>query len=155
MALDQGAAGFPAKLTANVRDYLSQHADEFGGEYVGKAGLRQYVVIFTGHLDEHRKALQAIYAYPQDLIVQGATFSLQQLDSTQSRIFGDRTPLLSHGVDLTVVGANIRHNVVSVGVSTLTQSVVDELQKRYPTPDWCVQQQQFSGGGPLRTSPSP
>jgi hypothetical protein len=66
-----------------IEHYAVQHSDEWGGLEFDNAKIK---VAFTGHVPEHRAALERLVAHPGALEVVGARWTKQHLDTIAADI---------------------------------------------------------------------
>jgi hypothetical protein len=112
---------------ARIVDYGEVHSREYGGSWL--EARHNYAVSFSGSVEEHEAALAADLELPERLQVRACIYSYAQLKEIQTAIAEEemgRDP-----VGVTLVGVDVRRNVVRVGVLLGHTDVEQRLNDRY------------------------
>jgi hypothetical protein len=102
---------------AALQAYGAAHADEFGGLYVDDQARASFVLLFTGHLDEHAAALAEIW--PR-VTVKAVPFTEAALTRALESL--DLSAMKGDGVE-----------PISAGLDTMNNRVTLELKSDDPT----------------------
>lgn len=107
----------PEDAVAALHAYGAEHADEFGGLYVDDQSQGSFVVLFTGHLDEHAAALAEIW--PR-VTVRGVRYTEAALTRLLESL--DLSTMAGNGIE-----------PLSAGLDTMNNRVTLELKSNDPT----------------------
>lgn len=66
--------------------YIAEHRDEFGGLFIDQPGGGVLVVLFTDHLDEHRRAVAQLVRPRTRVRVDAASFTEDELTEAQAAL---------------------------------------------------------------------
>lgn len=101
----------PAERTPQVNDYISAHADTFGGLYLDQAGGGVVTFLFTSDIAARTAELRSIFARPDRLVVRQVDYTDAELSSVKE-ISADYPFLVSLG--LQQVGVDTIDNAVKI-----------------------------------------
>ena len=116
-ALVQDSAGpyTPSEEQArSVEVYGDAHPDEFAGVYFDNAHGGQLVARFTGHLERHQQALDALLGSPGLVQVQAAAYTQAALQMIVDAIGSHFRQLADQHIQLLTASVDIIHNDVEV-----------------------------------------
>jgi hypothetical protein len=109
----QGAAADPT-----VQRYIAEHRDTFAGEWVSTdSGHAVYNVGFTRDRSARAQELSALFAYPDQLIVQTERYSADDLRSVADAVTARTAAHAEQGFDVVMIGVDFASNTVAVGVA--------------------------------------
>ncbi len=114
-----------------LQDYGATHPGEFGGLYVEPPGSTQFVVLFTGHLDEHSAALAKLVNPMAQIMLRKTPTAEKDLDALMERISNDAPALRAAGIFVVQQSRMDVERVVDVGISTERPDAAGLLVGRY------------------------
>lgn len=86
-----------------AQEYAKQHPDDFGGIYWDESPVMHVEVLFTGQVEDHRRALHAVVPHPDRIEVRPCRYS-----ETQNMAWQDQIGKRIHGrwtsLSVTMVG---------------------------------------------------
>jgi hypothetical protein len=135
------------RLVAASRAYGAEHPDVFAGLFLAQGRLW---LGFTADAARHLVAVRARVDRPDLLRAFVADFAERELRALQERITPDLTRLADEGVEVTMVGVDVRRNRVEVGLRSVGNGAPEALARRYGTAMLVVRE-----GVVLRTVPAP
>ena len=97
-----------------VQAYGDAHPDEFAGVYFDRENGGRLVARFTGHLDVHQHALDALLGSPGRVVVQSAVFTEATLRGIVESVVAYHQQLTEQGIDLIFAGVDVIRNNVEV-----------------------------------------
>lgn len=112
--LPASADGLPDSSANMVQTYGDAHPDEFAGVYFDQANGGRLVARFTGHLDEHQRALDALLGGPGRVVVLPAELTSATLERIVKSLGNDYQKLNHQGIELLTMAPDIIHNDVKV-----------------------------------------
>jgi hypothetical protein len=118
-------------LAVVLQDYAASHPGEFGGMYVEPPGSQQFVVLFTGHLDDHTAALSKLVSPASTIQLRLTPTAERDLDALMERISGDAGALRAAGIFVVETSRDDVGRVVEVGLSTERPDAPGLLVGRY------------------------
>lgn len=118
-----------AELKPVLDQYAARAPDEFGGRFLGDGELM--VMLFTGHVAEHREALAKLVHPFAQLDVRATPTSERDLDRLMDRVTNDEPFLRTFGIAIVTVARLEDEGVVEVGMSTEREDAPDLLIWRY------------------------
>jgi hypothetical protein len=124
------ASSVADRLVAASTAYGAEHLDVFAGLLLAGG---QVWLGFTADAARHLTAVQARVERPDLLRTFVADFPERALRSLQHRISADLTSLADQGVDVAMIGVDVRRNRVEVGVRSVGGAAADTLGRRYGT----------------------
>ncbi len=111
-----------------VQAYGDAHPDEFAGVYFDLENGDRLVARFTGNLDVHQQALDALLGSPDRVLVQGAVFTAAALQRIVDAIFSHHQQLADQGINLLSGGVDVIGNQVQVGAKSDDPQAKSTLQ---------------------------
>jgi len=115
-----------------IETYGTQTAQStYAGLYLDQARGGLVVVGFTGDLETHGEAIEAVFPYPSRLRLVQRDYSKQYLDTVLAKIEADFDSLVADGVDIQSFGATISGNFVEVGVLSVTAALETRFRTAY------------------------
>jgi hypothetical protein len=97
-----------------VQAYGDAHPDEFAGVYYDQENGDRLVARFTGNLDLHQRALDALLGSPDRVVVLSAVFTEATLQGIVDSVGSDHQQLADQGIDLLSAGVDVIRNNVQV-----------------------------------------
>ncbi len=116
------------ELHTRAEEYASAQR-EYGGTYIDPG--RALVFTFTGDLERHRAALDAILSPHLPFRVRAVRFTLRELDRAQDEIDALWPRLERQGIAIVSTAPDTEANRVVVGVARLTPAIERELRRRF------------------------
>lgn len=127
---------------AALQAYGAEHPDEFAGLYVDDQAQSSFVMLFTGHLEEHATALAEIW--PR-VTVRGARFSEAALTAVLDGL--DMEAMAEDGIEPLSAGLDTMNNRVTLDLKSDDPTLEAQLELRYggmvevtvypvPSADW-------------------
>lgn len=140
------AAAFDARIRTQlevapaIQAYGEQHSDEWAGAWIDPV-TSGVVARFTGHLDEHRKAILALIAPGVATIeVREARWSTRQLDAFNAQIWTPVNLAWFEGLGVKLLGGGSRVIENDVGVKVAVPApradVAAKIVERFQGDDW-------------------
>jgi hypothetical protein len=120
---------------ARLRQYQAEHRDEYAGEYLASDAIVEAV---TGHLDEHRRAYEAILGSPAHLKMMKLRFPESQIKSLMDRISNDMGQLQQNGIRILMISGTGIYQRVELQVSNESTRARAILRERYDTSMLCL-----------------
>jgi hypothetical protein len=105
-------------LAQVVQAYGDEHPDEFAGVYYEQDHGGRLVARFTGHLDVHQRALDALLGSSGRVVVLAARFTTATLQGIADSVFGNHDQLAAAGIFLMEGGVDIINNLVDLSVKS-------------------------------------
>jgi hypothetical protein len=127
--LDARAAG-EERVGAVLDDYGREHPEEFAGMRINNEE-GSFVMLFTGHLEEHAAAIAKLIRPGEPVEIRRAPIPEQDLQALMDRIDSDSNALRAVGVFPLVISANEETGRVVVEVSTERGDAQPMLAARY------------------------
>jgi hypothetical protein len=109
-----------------LQAYGAEHADEYAGLYVDEQSQSSFVMLFTGHLEEHAAALAEIW--PR-VTVRGARFSEAALTAVLEGM--DLQAMAADGIEPLSAGLDTVNNRVTLDVKSDDPTLEARLELRY------------------------
>lgn len=116
----------PEDAVAALQAYGAEHADEFAGLYVDDQSQGSFVMLFTGHLEEHAAALTEIW--PR-VTVRGARFSEAALTAVLEGL--DMQAMAQDGIEPLSAGLDTMNNRVTLDLKSDDPTLEAQLELRY------------------------
>ena len=116
----------PEDAVAALQAYGAEHADEFAGLYVDDQSQGSFVLLFTGHLEEHASALEEIW--PR-VTVRGARFSEAALLAVLEGL--DMEAMADDGIEPLSAGLDTMNNRVTLDLKSDDPTLEAQLELRY------------------------
>lgn len=134
---DMGGALYqPSQETiARLRQYQAEHRNDYAGEYPASDAIVEAV---TGHLDEHRRAYEAILGAPGHLKMIQLKYPEWQIKSLTDRISNDREQLRRNGIRILMISGTGIYQRVELQVSDESMRARAILRERYDTSMLCL-----------------
>ncbi len=124
----QGAAAEPT-----IQRYIAAHRDTFAGEWVStEAGHAVYNVGFTRDRCARAQELLALFAYPNQLIVQTERYSADGLRTVADAVEAQTGTYSQHGFNVVMAGVDFATNTVAVGIAGSITEGRRYLAKEFP-----------------------
>ena len=127
--LDARAAG-EERLGAVLSDYGEEHPEEFAGMRINNE-QGSFVMLFTGHLEEHAAAIAKLIRPGEPVEIRLAPVAAEDLEALMTRIDADGDALRAVGVFTLVLSADEEAGRVVVEVSTERGDAQPLLAARY------------------------
>lgn len=135
------------RLVAASRAYGAEHTDVFAGLFLAQGRLW---LGFTADAATHLAAVRTKVDRPDLLRAFVADFPERELRALQERIAPDLTQWADAGVDVTMVGVDVRRNRVQVSLRSVGTGAAEALARHYGTAMLV-----FREGIDLRALPAP
>lgn len=116
----------PEDAVAALQAYGAAHPDEFGGLFVDDQARASFVLLFTGHLDEHAAALAEIW--PR-VTVREVEFSEAALMAVLEGL--DLTGMTRDGVEPISAGLDTMNNRVTLELKADDPTLGPSLERQY------------------------
>lgn len=139
-------------LVAASRAYGAEHPDVFAGLLLAQGRLW---LGFTADAASHLAAVRARVDRPELLRAFVADFAERDLRDLQERIAPDLAQLADEGVDVKMVGVDVRRNRVEVGLASVGTGAPEVLARRYGAAMLIVQEGPYMRTLPLPVLPHP
>jgi len=97
-----------------VQEYGAAHPDEFAGVYYDQESGGRLVARFTGNLDLHQEALDALLGARGRVVVLDAVFTEATLAAIVDSVGRNHQQLVEQGIDLVSAGVDVIHNQVEI-----------------------------------------
>ena len=102
------------ELAQVVQAYGDAHPDEFAGVYFDQENGGRLVARFTGHLDLHQRALDALLGSQGPVVVLHAVFTAASLQGIADSVVANYKQLAAQGIVLMTAGVDVIHNNVEL-----------------------------------------
>jgi hypothetical protein len=110
-----------------VEAYGAEHTDQFGQAWFDNGPVVRLAVGFTGDVERHRAALEALVEHPDRLVVHEVPYSVQDLERT----LADVTDLVEADTGAGLEASSIQLCSVRVGLPPGQEALAGELVDRY------------------------
>lgn len=121
------------ELAQVVQRYGDAHRDEFAGVYFDHENGGRLVARFTGHVELHQRALDALVGSRGRVVVLLAGSPAKSLQGIADSAFADYKLLAKQGIALMTGGVDVIHNVVELDAKS-DNPRAEEILKAYGPP---------------------
>ena len=119
------------EISTVLQDYGAGHPGEYGGVFIEPPGSNQFVILFTGHLDEHSAALAKVVSPSAPIQLRSTPTAEKDLDALMERVSNDAAALRAAGIVVIESSRDDVGRVVDVGISTERPDAAGLLVSRY------------------------
>jgi hypothetical protein len=134
---DMGASLYnpSPETTAELGQYQASHRDEYAGQYLASDAIVEAV---TGHVEEHRRAYDAILKAPGHLKMIKLKYPEWQIKALMERISNDRVQLQRNGIQMLSISGMGIYQHVELQISDQSSRARAILRDRYDTDMLCL-----------------
>lgn len=124
---DELARRSRVQLSLDEAFAFAQKQSRFAGAYIDNSDQGRPTFLFTGGVEAFRDDLARRLPDGLDFGVRRVDHSWDDLQATKKAISADRDQLAAAGIDVTLIGQQVRKNIVVVGIMEVTEEARQRL----------------------------